>query len=201
MIKWTQWAILALAMYIVGSGLGDPAIGDPDDRGHRRRHRGAEHSGRDDQEHNRKYQRHAGSSDSLGAVDSPAYREECGVCHFVYHPGLLPSGSWEKILSKLPDHFGETIEMDLETLRVVGEYLTTHSAGHSSARLSARVIRCLDGDTPIRITDVPYIRDEHDEIGPTVFERNSIGSRSNCAACHTTAEAGIFREDTVAIPM
>ncbi len=199
-MKSKQWAILALATYIVGWGLGDLAIGDPDDRGHRRRNQGAERSDRDHHDHNRRYQRHAGSSDSLGTVDSPAYREQCGVCHFVYHPGLLPSGSWEKILSKLPDHFGATIETDLEILRVVEQYLTTHSAEHSSARLSARVIRCLGGDTPIRITDVPYIRKEHDEIGPTVFQRKSVGSRSNCAACHTTAETGIFREETVAIP-
>lgn len=90
--------------------------------------------------------------------------------------------------------------MDLETMRAVEQYLTTHSAEHSSARLSAQVIRCLRGDTPIRITDVPYIRKKHDDIGPTVFQRKSIGSRSNCAACHTTAETGIFRDETVTVP-
>ena len=200
MITKRQWVILGLALCVVGWGLGNHAFEDPDERGHGRRHRASGHSGGGDDDHDCRDQQHSESGDSLGPVDSPSYREECGVCHLVYHPGLLPSGSWEKILLGLPDHFGETLEMDSETLRVVEEYVTTHSAEHSSARLSARVMRCLDGDTPIRITNIPYIRDEHDEIRSTIFQRTSIGSRSNCVACHSTAEAGIFEEDTVAIP-
>ena len=35
----------------------------------------------------------------LSAVNNPTYKEQCGGCHFAYQPGLLPSGSWEKILA------------------------------------------------------------------------------------------------------
>ncbi len=52
----------------------------------------------------------------------------------------------------------------------------------------------------MRITDTPYIREKHHEIKPEVFKRESVGSSSNCIACHTTAEEGIYEEDNVKIP-
>ncbi|MBU0973733.1 MAG: diheme cytochrome c, partial [Proteobacteria bacterium] len=38
------------------------------------------------------------------------------------------------------------------------------------------------------------------EISPDVLNRESIGSLSNCIACHTTAEDGIYDDDNVKIP-
>ena len=61
-------------------------------------------------------------------------------------------------------------------------------------------MRSLGSEVPTRITDVPYIRHKHRGIAPEVFQRKSIGSRSNCIACHTTAEQGIYDDDNVRIP-
>ena len=61
-------------------------------------------------------------------------------------------------------------------------------------------MRCLGGQVPIRITDIPYIRKKHHELDPAIFKRKSIGSLSNCIACHTTAENGIYDDDDVKIP-
>jgi hypothetical protein len=52
----------------------------------------------------------------------------------------------------------------------------------------------------MRITDIPYIRKKHREINPGVLNRESIGSLSNCIACHTTAGEGIYDDDNVNIP-
>jgi len=52
----------------------------------------------------------------------------------------------------------------------------------------------------MRITDTPYIREKHHDLNPEVLERESIGSLSNCIACHTTAEEGIYEDDNVKIP-
>jgi hypothetical protein len=30
-------------------------------------------------------------------VTSDRYRKECGACHFVYLPGLLPARSWNRL--------------------------------------------------------------------------------------------------------
>ena len=52
----------------------------------------------------------------------------------------------------------------------------------------------------MRITEVRYIKKEHHEIKASVYKRESIGSFSNCSACHRTAAKGSFEEDNVKIP-
>jgi hypothetical protein len=61
-------------------------------------------------------------------------------------------------------------------------------------------MRSLGNQVPLRITDIPYIREKHHEISPNILKRESIGSLSNCSACHTTAENGIYEDDNVTIP-
>ena len=50
------------------------------------------------------------------------------------------------------------------------------------------------------ITETPYILREHREIDPEVLDRESVGSLANCTACHTTAEKGIYDDDSASIP-
>ena len=140
------------------------------------------------------------NNDHLKPVTNQTYKETCGECHFAYQPELLPSASWLKILSQLNDHFGEEIENDPVTIKNISDYLTTNGAENSSAEQSVKIMRCLGGQVPIRITDIPYIRKKHHELGPAIFKRKSIGSMSNCIACHTTAENGMYDDDDVKIP-
>ena len=136
----------------------------------------------------------------LRPVDNPTYKEECGACHFVYQPELLPSGSWEKILAGLEDHFGEVLELDPESRKIIAEHLKANAAEHSSAKRAVKITRSLGNRTPLRITHVPYIQEKHHEVSPSVLKRESIGSLSNCSTCHTTAEKGIYEDDHVVIP-
>jgi mono/diheme cytochrome c family protein len=163
----------------------------------------ADHDDHDNRERNEKREkRHSEQDDErdVAVVTNSIYAETCGACHFAYQPGLLPSGSWDKILNSLSDHFGETVEIDPESAKTVTKYLKANSADHSSAELSREIMESLDGGTPIRITQVPCIQKEHHEIPSNVFERKSIGSFSNCAACHKNAEKGIYDDDDVNIP-
>jgi hypothetical protein len=139
-------------------------------------------------------------SKKLQPVTNPAYKETCGGCHFAYQPGLLPSASWGKLLGNLDDHFGQTLDVDSETLATLTEYLRGNGADKSSSRQAAKIMKSLGGGVPIRITDVPYIRDQHHEISSDVFSRKSIGSLSNCSACHRTAENDVYDDDFVEIP-
>ena len=63
----------------------------------------------------------------LTPVNNPTYIEECGGCHFTFQPELLPSGSWDKILAGLEDHYGEAIELDPKSKREIAEYLNRNS--------------------------------------------------------------------------
>ena len=139
-------------------------------------------------------------SEYLTPVNNGIFKHECGACHFAYQPGLLPSGSWKGILNALPSHFGEKVSLSQDENKIIGEYLQTNAAENSSAKRSRKIMRSLNGRTPLRITETPYIREKHHELDVDVFSRQSIGSFSNCIACHTKAEQGNYDDDFVKIP-
>jgi len=161
--------------------------GDNDDSGHQKRkqdrHRDGDHG-----------------NSSVKSLANPTYQSQCGACHFAYQPEFLPESSWTKILTSLDDHFGESVELDAESEKTILDYLKSNSADHSTTKRAAKVTRGLGGQIPLRITQIPYIIKEHHEISPDVLKRESIGSLSNCIACHTTAEDGIYDDDNVKIP-
>jgi len=136
----------------------------------------------------------------LTPVNNDTFKQECGACHFAYQPGLLPSGSWEGILNALPSHFGEEVSLDQESKQIIGEYLRTNAAENSSAKRARKIVRSLNGQTPLRITETPYIQEKHHDLDTSIFSRQPIGSFSNCIACHTKAEEGNYDDDFVKIP-
>ncbi len=137
---------------------------------------------------------------NLKVVSDLAYTENCGACHIEYHPGLLPSGSWEKILASLPDHFDELIEIDAESAKKIYAFLNANAANHSSTGLAVKIMKGLGNQLPQRIIEVPYVRKKHWKISDAIFKRKSIGALSNCSACHAGAANGNFEDDDVVIP-
>lgn len=141
---------------------------------------------------------------SLGvaAVTFESYKNECSSCHMAYPPGLLPASSWRKIMTGLDSHFGDNAEIDSESLKTITEFLVTNSADNSDYRRSRKIMRSIDKDNaPIRISELPYIKREHDEIPDKMIKYNpKVNSLSNCSACHAKAENGLFNEHTVRIP-
>ena len=159
----------------------------------------------DDDDNHHDHKKHRNNSKQhkkryLTRVNNPTYKEECGACHFAYQPELLPSGSWEKILAGHENHFGEGIELDPESKKIIAEYLKENAAERSSAKRAVKIMRTLGKRTPLRITQIPYIQEKHHEVSPGVLKRKPIGSLSNCSACHTTSEKGIYEDDYVLIP-
>ncbi|MCP4491996.1 MAG: hypothetical protein GY820_32530 [Gammaproteobacteria bacterium] len=125
------------------------------------------------------------------------YLEECGSCHMAYPPQLLPSKSWYQMLQGLEDHFGENAEVDVETRKAIESYLQ-HVSGSSSYK---KMLRNLGNRSPLRITELPYFKHEHDEIPSRFIVDNAkLSSLSQCNACHQEAERGQFDEDNVIIP-
>jgi len=138
---------------------------------------------------------------SVSADDAETlYRDECGACHLVYPPELLPETSWRKIMEGLHDHFGEEIILLEGPERLILIWLESRSAENSSEDHAIKIMGSLGRNSPIRITDIPYIRKEHKDISADIFDRESVGTFSNCAACHLDAESSIFNKEDVAIP-
>lgn len=160
-----------------------------DDRPYRHRER--------KREHHRENHHHEGY---LKEVNNPVFKEQCGECHFAYQPELLPSASWRKILENLDDHFGDAVELDDDSKRIILDYLNANGAEKSSAKIAVKIMRSLRNQIPLRITDTPYIKHQHHEISSDILNRDSIGSLSNCTICHITAENGNYDDDGVSIP-
>lgn len=138
----------------------------------------------------------------VAAVADPVYTQECGSCHMAYPPGLLPARSWNKLMAGLEDHFGDNAELEASLHQSISTYLAGNSADRSSYRRSRKIDASINaGEAPLRITETPYFRHEHDEIPARMVQDNpEVRSFSNCNACHSKAQQGWFDEDGVRIP-
>lgn len=137
-------------------------------------------------------------------VTDKQYRSECGDCHFPYQPGLLPEKSWLKMLNAeaLKDHFGVNAELDNDVLREISGYAVENSADKSWYKRSRKIaVATANGEAPLRITELHYIKRKHQEIPEKMIKGNKdVKSLSFCDKCHTQAVKGVFDADTVQIP-
>ena len=188
MNKIQKWIVILLVFLLTANGILYTALADHNDHKKTRNHekRDRNHSDHDES--------------SLKPVNNPTYETTCGECHFLYQPELLPSASWKKILDQPDDHFGEELDINPESESVISGYLIANSAEKSSAKIAFKIMKSIGNQTLQRITEIPYIQKNHHEISQDIIKRKSIGSLSNCSACHTTAKDGIYDEDKVKIP-
>ena len=138
-------------------------------------------------------------------VDPPQnelYLEECGDCHFAYPPGLLPARGWDELIRGLDDHFGDDAELMDEDLPVILDYLVQHAAETSPRRRAVQVTRSVpSSSTPIRISEVPYIKQAHEPVPKEWIDDNpKVEGRANCDACHPDADKGYYNDANVEIP-
>ncbi|MDT8282765.1 MAG: diheme cytochrome c, partial [Gammaproteobacteria bacterium] len=145
---------------------------------------------------------HKHRSTDVSVIVDPVYKEECGACHMVYPPGLLPARSWHKVMSELDNHFGDNAEVDVGAYRSITEFLSANNADESSYRRSAKFNGSIRADdAPVRITDTPYFRHKHDDVPDRLVSGNpKVKSFSQCNACHAKAEQGSFDEHDIRIP-
>ncbi|MCP4671041.1 MAG: hypothetical protein GY857_07020, partial [Desulfobacula sp.] len=105
-----------------------------DDEHNNKKHRERKRERHRDNDHNKSH---------LKKVNNFIYEEECGACHFVYQPELLPSASWIQILANLDDHFEEMVELDDDSKKIIEDYLKSNSAEYSSAKRAVKIMRSL----------------------------------------------------------
>ena len=120
------------------------------------------------------------------------WKEECGSCHMAFPPSLLPPEAWRQHMADLSHHYGSDASLPAEQAQQIQAYLE-----QASARSRIKAPDSKPGEPP-RITDSRWFQHEHDEISASTLARPSIGSISNCTACHSGAEQGDF--ERVKIP-
>lgn len=159
-----------------------------------------EHEEHEREEHGGRAQPAAGPS-GVAPVTLSEWTSECGSCHMAYPPGMLPARSWDALLADLPHHFGDDATVAEPTRAALAAYATANAADVSNYRLSRVLARATEGTTPLRVSTIPDILSQHDEIPKSWFAEPDIRSRANCVACHPNAKTGSFREGEIRIPV
>jgi mono/diheme cytochrome c family protein len=123
----------------------------------------------------------------------PIYKQECAACHIAYPAGMLPAGSWKRLMSGLNKHYGTDASLDAKSLSKISGWLDGHAGTYK------RVSEMPPDD---RITKSAWFIRKHNEreVSPAVWKRASVGSASNCIACHTNAAQGSYSEREIRIP-
>ncbi|MBW8079494.1 MAG: cytochrome C [Gallionella sp.] len=149
----------------------------------------------DDEARHEKHQHQQHSQDERDrhayTLSNPKLKAECGSCHVVYPPKMLPAASWAEIMQHLDKHFGTDASVDAATQRELAELFHHEAASHDEAK---------SGRPVLRITETHWFQREHRELSARTWRNPKVKSASNCGACHTKAEEGRFGEHEVRIP-
>jgi len=133
--------------------------------------------------------------------DDPLWREECGSCHAVFYPALLPSRSWQKIMAEQDQHFDTDLGLDAATVAAVLKFMVDNAAEKHAVEAAYKIEQSIpSAETPLRITETPYWMKKHREIAASDWANPLVMSKTNCAACHTDADAGTFEDGAMHIP-
>jgi len=95
-------------------------------------------------------------------------------------------------MNSLENHFEGSVDIDNKTKEIILPYLKGKGAELSKAKIPQKIMGSLEGQTPLRLTEVPYIIKKHRKLSPEDFNRKPIGSFSNCGACHRLADEWNF---------
>lgn len=126
-------------------------------------------------------------------TDNAKFQQECAACHTPYAPGLLPAASWQRLMSKLGQHYGTDASLDATSTRAIGQWLQANAASYKRVR---------EEPPQDRITRSEWFQRKHrpGEVPADVWKRPAVGSPANCGACHVNAAQGEFNEHDVRIP-
>jgi nitrate/TMAO reductase-like tetraheme cytochrome c subunit len=131
----------------------------------------------------------AESSRSFAA--NKTWTAECGSCHVVYPPNLLPASSWRQIMAGLRQHFGADASVDAASAAEIGAFLERNAGGGKRG----------GSDTgSLRITETRWFVRKHDEVAASTWKNPQVKTAANCDACHAGAARGDFDEHAVRVP-
>jgi mono/diheme cytochrome c family protein len=132
-------------------------------------------------------------SGGVRVANTPKYEQECAACHMAFPPGMLPAGSWQHLMGSLNKHYGTDASLDDATLRELSAWLKANAGTYK---------RVSEEPPQDRITKSAWFLRKHreGEVPADVWKRASVGSPSNCVACHTNAAKGSFSEREIRIP-
>ncbi len=128
---------------------------------------------------------------------NPVFVNECGSCHTLYPPTLLPKESWTKLMGDLSNHFGDDASLDPADQQSILAYLLAHSAETSDQEMSVKMLKTFQKRDMIAITRTPFWKKRHKDISEEIFTSDHVKSRANCKACHSDVEQGTIEDSAI----
>lgn len=125
----------------------------------------------------------------------PAFQAECASCHVAFPPALMTAEDWRRVMASLDKHYGDNASLDDKTRQIIEDFLARNAG--SAVKVGAG--RTASGTLP-RLTATPWFTRKHHEVGPADWRHAKVKSPANCAACHTRAAEGSYREREIVMP-
>lgn len=123
------------------------------------------------------------------------WQAECGACHVAFPPALLGATDWQRVMAALDKHYGDNATLEPAARQEIEAFLV---------REAGRVPKHSGGGTAPaelpRLTTTPWFVREHREVPAVLWQHAQVKSPANCAACHTHAAAGSYREREIVMP-
>lgn len=132
----------------------------------------------------------AALADDVFAGSNAKWKAECGSCHVAYPAQLLPATAWQRLMKGLDKHFGTDASVDAATAAEISAFLDKYGGSK----------RGIAGETTLRVSETAWFQREHRKVDAATWKNPKVKSAANCAACHTAAEAGDYRERGIRIP-
>ncbi|MDO8925452.1 MAG: cytochrome C [Sideroxyarcus sp.] len=125
----------------------------------------------------------------------PAFQAECGSCHVAFPPQLMIADDWRRVMSSLDKHYGDNAGLDEKTRQTLEDFHVRHAGGR---KVGAG--RTAQAGEPPRLTQTDWFQREHRKVSRTDWTHEKVKTPANCAACHTKAAEGSYREREIVMP-
>ena len=125
----------------------------------------------------------------------PAFQAECASCHVAFPPQLLGADDWRRVMRSLDKHYGDNASLDEKTRQILEDFHVRNAGG---AIVGAD--RTASKNELPRLTKTDWFKREHREVRPADWTHAKVKTPANCAACHTKAAEGSYREREIVMP-
>lgn len=132
----------------------------------------------------------------LPADAPPSFQAECASCHVAFPPQLMVADDWRRVMRSLDKHYGDNASLDEKTRQILEDFHVRH-AGMASKVGAGRTARA--GEPP-RLTQTDWFQREHRKVSAADWKAAKVKTPANCAACHTKATEGSYREREIVMP-
>jgi hypothetical protein len=132
----------------------------------------------------------------LPADAPPAFQAECASCHLAFPPQLMVADDWRRVMATLDKHYGDNASLDQKTRLTLESFLVRHAGSPKKVGTGGTAI---PGELP-RMTTSSWFKRKHHEVSKADWTHVKVKTPANCAACHTKAAEGSYREREIVMP-